>query len=128
MLEKDATDSRAWKGGRVTTSPIPALAFALDGLTAQQHTIANNLANVNTPGFLATNVSFESELATALAHGGMASARLVPSTNPVGLDGNNVSMGNQLIRLETNSLQYQAVSEQLTTQFQILSGSMGGQF
>lgn len=112
----------------MTTSPIPALAFALDGLSAQQHAIANNLANVSTPGFLATNVSFASELASALAHGGTATARLVPSTNPVGLDGNNVSVGNQLVRLETNSLQYQAVSEQLTTQFEILSGSMGGQF
>lgn len=112
----------------MTTSSIPALAFALDGLTVQQQAIANNLANVNTPGFLATNVSFESQLASALANGGTASATLVPSTNPVGLDGNNVSTGNQLIRLEQNSLQYQAVSQQLTTQFQILSGSMGGQF
>jgi hypothetical protein len=33
-----------------------------------------------------------------------------------------------LVRLQNNALSYQAVSDQLTTQFQILSGAMGGQF
>lgn len=112
----------------VITSPVSALQFALEGLTSQQRAIANNIANVNTPGFSATNVSFQRSLASALANGGTAAASLVPSTNPASLDGNNVSMGNQLVRLQTNAMSYQAVSGQLTTQFQILSGSMGGQF
>jgi flagellar basal-body rod protein FlgB len=112
----------------VGSTSIQALQFALDGLTAQQHAIANNLANVNTPGFQATNVSFQSSLSNALANGGTASATLSPSTNPESLDGNNVSTGNQLVRLQNNALAYQAVSDQLTTQFKILSGSMGGQF
>jgi flagellar basal-body rod protein FlgB len=107
---------------------IDALNFALDGLTVQQHVIANDVANVDTPGFIGSTVNFQSQLANALSNGGTASVTVTPSTNPVGLNGNNVSLGQELTTLETNALWYQAVSNQLTTQFQILSGSMGGQF
>ncbi len=107
---------------------IPALQFALEGLTLQQQVISNNVANASTPGFLASNVSFESSLASALAGGGSATASVTTSNAPVGLNGNNVSLSTELVNLEKNAMAYQAVSNQLTTQFQILSGSMGGQF
>ncbi len=107
---------------------IPALQFALEGLTLQQQVISNNVANASTPGFLASNVSFESSLANALAGGGQATPSVATSNAPVGLNGNNVSLSTELVALEKNAMAYQAVSNQLTTQFQILSGSMGGQF
>ena len=44
-----------------------ALASALDGLAARQRAIANNIANVNTPGYTAERVSFESALAASVA-------------------------------------------------------------
>ena len=40
-----------------------ALSSALDGLSARQRAIANNIANVNTPGYTAERVSFEDALA-----------------------------------------------------------------
>ena len=42
-----------------------ALASALDGLAARQRAIANNIANVNTPGYTAERVSFEDALAAS---------------------------------------------------------------
>lgn len=110
------------------STTVEALSFALDALQAQSAAIANNVANVDTPGYIQENVSFASSLAAALQHGGTASVSVAPSTNPVGLDGNNVSLAQQLTEATTNAMDYQAVANQLTTYFQILSGSMGGQF
>src|SRR5690606_38210897 len=42
---------------------------ALDGLALRQRVIANNVANLNTPGYLAQRVSFERELAQAVRSG-----------------------------------------------------------
>lgn len=110
------------------STTVEALSFALDALQVQSDAIANNVANVDTPGYTQSNVSFQSSLAAALANGGTATTSVTPSANPVGLNGNNVSLSQELTQATTNAMDYQAVSNELTTYFQILSGSMGGQF
>ncbi|MET0853053.1 MAG: flagellar basal body protein, partial [Microterricola sp.] len=42
---------------------LSALSSALDGLAMRQRTIADNIANVNTPGYHAKRVAFEGALA-----------------------------------------------------------------
>lgn len=44
-----------------------ALSVALNGLAARQRAISNNLANVDTPGFKASEVRFEDQLQNAIA-------------------------------------------------------------
>ncbi len=44
------------------TQSIGILQFALDGIVEQQQTIANNIANEDTPGYQADQVTFESSL------------------------------------------------------------------
>ncbi len=46
-----------------------AMNTALDGLALRQRVIADNVANIQTPGFLAGRVSFEDSLASAVADG-----------------------------------------------------------
>ena len=68
------------------------LASALDGLATRQSVIADNIANVDTPGFRATSVDFEASLTAALQRGEMSAAGVTPTTRPttapVGEDGN----------------------------------------
>jgi flagellar basal-body rod protein FlgB len=45
---------------------MPALAKSLDACAMRNRAIANNLANVNTPGYKRVEVEFESELRDAL--------------------------------------------------------------
>jgi flagellar basal-body rod protein FlgB len=45
------------------------LRAALSGLAARQRTIANNVANVDTPNFKASEVRFEDALKTAISRG-----------------------------------------------------------
>jgi flagellar basal-body rod protein FlgB len=47
-------------------TPIPVLMKSLDASMLRNRTIANNIANVNTPGYQRVEVSFENELRKAL--------------------------------------------------------------
>ena len=69
-----------------------ALYAALNGLAARQRVIANNVANVETPGYIAGRVSFEDSLRDAIRNGraGDASVSTLRSTDPVNLNGHNV--------------------------------------
>jgi flagellar basal-body rod protein FlgB len=99
---------------------VTALAFssALDGLAARQRAVANNIANVNTPGYRAQRVSFEAALAASIAEGdGRARASTAASLEPTKLDGNNVNLD-----VETLS------NIDTVLRFQFASQAAGGQF
>ena len=105
---------------------IGILQFSLDSLVQQQQAIANNIANVNTPGYQATKVTFESSLAKALADGGAATAQIVPEGLASASDGNNVSLSTEMTLMQVNSLQSQTVDNALSDQFSILSDAITG--
>ncbi len=105
---------------------IGILQFALDSVVNQQQAIANNIANVNTPGFQAEQVTFESSLAQALSGGGVASAQTVPEGLASGSNGNNVSLPTEMTLMQENDLQNQTVVNSLDGQFAVLSDSITG--
>ena len=109
---------------------VDVLQFAIDGVSQRQNSIANNLANAQTPGFSATETNFESSLDKALTAGGPASATVTsaPSPNPPGTNGNNVTVADELLAAEKAALQFQTVSESLNAQFRIVAGSAGGTY
>ncbi len=110
---------------------VSTLSYALNGLGVEQNVISNNVANSNTPNFTQTNVSFEQSLANALSSSqpnATASLTLSPSASSPGINGNNVSLSQQLVQLEQASLGYQSDVTLIEGQFKLLSGSMGGQF
>lgn len=109
-------------------SVIQVLQFALDGAGAEQSAVAANLANSQTPGYKAEDVSFQQSLANALANGGTATVSETPSAAPAGTDGNNVSIGTELVEGEQSALEFQALTHSLNAQFRLISGATGGKF
>jgi len=106
-----------------------ALHSALSNLSVRQRATADNVANLQTPGFLANRVSFESALADAVASGdrgavassGTSTAR---SLEPTRQDGNNVNLDREtLIDTETN-LRYSLVSRAANDKISILRTSI----
>ena len=95
-----------------------ALNSALDGLALRQRVIADNVANIQTPGFLAGRVSFENELSNAVAHGsGAATASVARSREPTREDGNNVNLDAEtLLNVDTN-LRYQLATQAVDNEF-----------
>ena len=92
----------------------------------RQRVISSNLANANTPGYrafdleLARNLDGQSELAvrtsdtrhlSADARLEQANARLVRSGAEPRLDGNNVSLEDEFVKLMDNRMRYQALFE-----------------
>jgi flagellar basal-body rod protein FlgB len=108
------------------TQSIGILQFALDSIVDQQQTIANNIANVDTPGYQADQVTFQSSLAAAVADGGVASAQSVPEGLSSGTNGNNVSLPTEMTLMQENDLQNQTVVNALDDQFALLSDAITG--
>jgi flagellar basal-body rod protein FlgB len=115
------------------------LQAAMSGLAARQRAIANNVANVDTPGFRASEVRFEDVLNSAAgkAQAGQpvnqaalnAAAR---ATSLVGgttgrADGNNVDVDQQMEMLSEANLNYSALTQVMSTRLGILRGVIKGQ-
>ena len=108
----------------VTSSAIHT---ALSGLAARQRAIADNVANVETPGFSAGRVDFEDSLRAALA-GGDPSRTTVSarrSSEPADLSGNNVKLDDEVVELTETGLRYQLMVDAMNTKFRLLQRAIG---
>ncbi|MGN6242598.1 MAG: flagellar basal body rod protein FlgB [Motilibacteraceae bacterium] len=103
-----------------------ALHSALNGLAMRQRTIADNIANIQTPGFLAGKVQFESALKDALASG--QSPAVAPSVarslEPTREDGNNVNLDEETLSNIDTGLRYQLALRAVDNQFSMLRSAM----
>ena len=89
-----------------------AIESALDGLALRQRAIANNIANVNTPGYHARRVEFESALAKSVAEGNdQAAATTSASLEPTRLDGSNVNLDTETLSNIDTVLRYQFATQ-----------------
>ena len=109
---------------------IGILQFAIDGVTAQQNAVANNIANSATPNYTATEVSFESSLQHALDLPGPGTATMTtaPSSATPATNGNNVRLSDELVAAQADTLHYQTISESLNAQFRLIQGAAGGSY
>jgi flagellar basal-body rod protein FlgB len=100
---------------------------ALNGLAARQRVIADNVANVETPGYVAGRVSFEDSLRAAIADGdpSAASVATLRSADPANVNGNNVSLDNEVVSLTDTDLRYQLMVQALNQKFGLLRTAIG---
>lgn len=105
---------------------LSAIQSALSGLSARQRTIADNVANINTPGFLAGRVEFESALKSAVADGDAtaASPSVVRSLEPTREDGNNVNLDRETLLNVDTGLRYSLMLRAADSEFGVLRASM----
>ena len=108
---------------------LTALERALDGTAAQQRAIADNLANLETPGYVARRVSFAGALRAALAaekrgEGG-ALDDLLPTTTldnatPPLPGSSNVDIEREMTDLSEASVRYEALVQMTRRKFEML--------
>jgi flagellar basal-body rod protein FlgB len=106
-----------------------ALHAALDGIAMRQRVIADNIANVDTPGFRATSVEFESSLRAAIASGDPSAVDIeaFPTDTPVGANDNNVDLRKETLAAVQSQFQYQMISRAASERFNLLRTVAGGQ-
>ena len=106
--------------GDVTSTALHA---ALTGLAERQRVTADNIANLQTPGFLAGVVEFESALRGALADGespAISPGTISRSLQPTRTDGNNVNLDQETITATETGLRYQLALNALDGKYDVL--------
>ena len=103
---------------------IGILQFALNATVTQQQATANNIANLNVPGYMAEKVSFQSSLANAIQNGGSASVTVAQEQLLPGISGNNVSLPTETTLMLKNNLENQTLDNALSGQFTIISDAL----
>lgn len=125
------------------TSTMRTLGAALDVASARHMVISNNVTNVNTPGYKAADIDFESAMDQALGGqvgSGSFSTRVTrprhiqartraASASPIAtcddsvsmrVDGNSVDMDIEMARMAENSLMYNTAAQLIQNKFSLL--------
>lgn len=107
-----------------------ALHSALDGLAMRQRAAADNIANIQTPGFLANRVMFEDALRSAVSGGDASQVRQVApdvarSLEPTRMDGNNVNLDEETLSATKTSMSYELMLRAVDDRFNLVKSSMG---
>ena len=103
-----------------------ALTSALDALALRQTTIANNIANVNTPNYQAKRVSFEDALAASIKAGdGHVEATTARSLEPTNVNGNNVNLDTETVAGTDTVLRFQFAAQAVGNEFNWMRAAIG---
>jgi len=107
----------------------------LDAIALREDAIASNIANLETPGYKRLDVApaFNSELQRACAEGDSQQIAALqpqlavdPNATPVSPDGNTVSLENELLEMNKNSLANTLETQLITTDFYRLRMAITG--
>lgn len=115
-----------------TDLTMTALQSALRGLAQRQRVTADNVANIETPNFTASQVDFESTLRAAIQQAAVTGKPSVaavtptdaPTTDPARQDGNNVNLDSETVTDLDTQLRYQLMLRAVGDQFSLLRDSM----
>ncbi|HEV2813325.1 MAG TPA: flagellar basal body rod protein FlgB [Solirubrobacteraceae bacterium] len=107
-----------------------ALERAIQGSAVRHEALAENIANVNTPGYRRQDVDFHSALQAAMPGGAAAIAATpieasVDSAAPMRPDGNSVDIDAEAANLAQNALEYEALAQVLKVRGNILEIALG---
>jgi flagellar basal-body rod protein FlgB len=108
-------------------STATALHAALSGLAQRQRVTADNIANIQTPGFLAGRVDFESSLRGALRNGEAPSVNggmTARSLEPTNTNGNNVNLDQETVIATETGLRYQLALNALDGKYNVLRSAL----
>jgi flagellar basal-body rod protein FlgB len=119
-------------------SNVNVLKAGLDASWLKNEVIANNIANVDTPNFKSSSVSFEAAFKSALAEGDFTAKKTqekhidfegttmqatvtMDTDTTYRMDGNNVNIDAENAELAKNQIFYNTLSQQLSSELRKLS-------
>lgn len=106
-----------------------SLKVSVSGLAARQTAIANNIANIETPGYHARKIKFEDALSGAVA-AGRAPATVTPSVQtslePTRLNGSNVNLDEETLSHIDTTMRYQLTLRAMDSKYGMLRDAIKG--
>ena len=106
-----------------------ALRVAVAGLSARQTAIADNIANIETPGYQARKVKFEEALSGAVAAGRSPSSvtpSVQTSLEPTRLNGSNVNLDEETLSHIDTTMRYQLTLRAMDSKYGMLRDAIKG--
>jgi flagellar basal-body rod protein FlgB len=116
----------------INTGNMDLLSRMLSAASMRHDVIAQNIANVNTPGFHTMQVNFEDTLRTAIDAGNPGALQSVTpqvTHGPGGIeraDGNNVDIDQEVNRLQKNTLLFKVYTQLMATQLAQYRSAISG--
>lgn len=113
--------------GEITPAALHA---TLSGLAQRQRVTADNIANINTPGFLAGRTDFESALGGALRNGEtprIDGGTVSRSLEPTNTNGNNVNLDAETLIATETGLRYQLALNALDGKYSTIRTALRAQ-
>lgn len=104
----------------------------IDVANLRQRVIAQNVSNVNTPGYRDLSVTFEDAFGRLIAQGNLKAAKQLKPKVVEGLggasraDGNNVDIDQQMGLLTKNSLLFRTYAQLLATELNTMRTAISG--
>ncbi len=104
-----------------------AIEYALSAESERQRVSAHNVANINTPGFRAQRLEFESNLAKELDRGRVnrATWSVADGDAPENLNGNAVDIEQETEISLKSGLHYDALVQALNFKFELTRAAIG---
>ncbi|GAB1694683.1 flagellar basal body rod protein FlgB [Krasilnikovia sp. M28-CT-15] len=106
-----------------------ALRVAVSGLAARQRAIADNIANIETPGYHARKVKFEEALSGAVSAGRSPSSvapSVQQSLEPTRLNGSNVNLDEETLSHLDTTMRYQLTLRAVDSKYSLLREAIKG--
>jgi flagellar basal-body rod protein FlgB len=104
------------------------LESAMRGSWQRQTALTNNIANAETPGYQSQDVNFEAALKGAISSGEpVADMQFESEAQPAdpGPNGESVSIDQESAKLAENGLDYQSLTDVLSTRNSIVRSAIG---
>lgn len=120
-------------------SALNTASKAMDGLSYRKNVISQNVANVDTPGYHALELNFESELKRSMSSSPKLSMTLTNSKHQLSAndasgvfqaklrsggseraDGNNVDIDTELVQMTETGIRYSALSTSVSKKLTLL--------
>lgn len=116
----------------VTPSQFDLISKLVDVTVLRHKVLSQNVANVNTPGYRKLAVSFDEALSQHLSrHGDHGVSQLQPQiveddSTPARLDGNNVDIDAEMMRLNKNTLLNNTYLQIAATKYSMMRSAISG--
>ncbi|KLU60398.1 flagellar basal body rod protein FlgB [Peptococcaceae bacterium CEB3] len=145
VSRQDLPEAAAPMNDWLNTPVLRIMEKGLDASSLRQRVLANNVANVDTPGFKRSDVNFQVALESALGQSGVLplketlAGHLAGTQSPATVqikkdsatslrnDGNNVDIDKEMADVAKNGLYYDSVSQAIQSQLGILRKAIQGQ-
>ena len=123
--------------GILFNDTIQVLTAMLNGTSLRHEVLSRNIANLETPGYRAQDVSFRSALRSAMLEGPGEPGEAPPEPGPhvrpviqtepgrsVRHDGNTVDLDRQMVKVAQNAMHHNALVQLMNSRFNLLRLAM----